>query len=159
VVDELVVRTTGTRRTYIEALMLFAEERGMAPAPAFARRRHLFRRIVLLSKETHMSMPRLLSALCVWAAAIGAGIWYTSEAFPLSATAAAPIAVEHASVVPVARVQRATTERVPEASSLIQYAYGSPTPAATAAATPTSGGHSPTDRTHPGGGPTRADGD
>jgi protein TonB len=95
VVDDLVVRTTGTRRSYIEALMLFAEERGLAPAPAFSRRQHLFRRIILLSKETHMSMPRLLSSLCVWAAAIGAGIWYGAGLFPLSAAAGSELPAVH----------------------------------------------------------------
>ena len=89
VVDELVVRTTGTRRTYIEALMLFSGERGLAPAPAFSRRQHLFRRIVLLSKDTRTSMPRLLSSVCAWAVAIGAGVWLAAERFPLSASAEA----------------------------------------------------------------------
>jgi protein TonB len=95
VVDELVVRTTGTRRTYIEALMLFAGEPGLAPAPAFSRRQHLFHRIILLSKETHMSMPRLLSSLCVWAAAIGAGIWSGAGLFPLSAAAGPELPAVH----------------------------------------------------------------
>ena len=52
VVDEQVVRITGARRTYIEALMAFAEASPIAPAAAFSRRRHLFRRILLISKRT-----------------------------------------------------------------------------------------------------------
>ena len=51
VVDELAVRLTGSRRAYIEALMLFADDAPLARATAFARRRHLFWRIVLISKE------------------------------------------------------------------------------------------------------------
>jgi beta-lactamase regulating signal transducer with metallopeptidase domain len=54
-VDELTVLATNRRRAYMEALLAFADETPLAPAAAFARRRHLFRRMVLLSKEGVMS--------------------------------------------------------------------------------------------------------
>ena len=59
VVDELTVLATSQRRAYMEALLVFAEIRRQAPAPAFARRRHLFRRMVLISKEAVMSSRRI----------------------------------------------------------------------------------------------------
>src|SRR5687767_13837046 len=49
--DHLAVLATGSRREYMEALLTFADGPSHAPAPAFARRPHLFHRIVLLSKE------------------------------------------------------------------------------------------------------------
>ena len=41
VVDELTVLTTGSRRTYVDALLAFADSSPSMAAPAFARRRHL----------------------------------------------------------------------------------------------------------------------
>jgi beta-lactamase regulating signal transducer with metallopeptidase domain len=48
-VDELTVLATGNRRGYIEALLAFADAGQVRPAAAFARRAHLFARIVELS--------------------------------------------------------------------------------------------------------------
>jgi protein TonB len=84
VVDEQVVRITGARRTYIEALMAFAEASPVAPAAAFSRRRHLFRRILLISRRTVVSSSRrqLLSGAAM-AVVLIAGSRYAVEAFPL----------------------------------------------------------------------------
>jgi beta-lactamase regulating signal transducer with metallopeptidase domain len=51
IVDELTVQATGDRRTYVEALLAFADTPGLSPAPAFAQRRQLFHRILNVSKE------------------------------------------------------------------------------------------------------------
>ena len=51
VVDELAMLATGTRRGYIEALAAFADETPLVPAAAFARRRHLFRRMRVIARE------------------------------------------------------------------------------------------------------------
>src|SRR5439155_986219 len=57
VVDELVVRETGRRRSYVRALLAFSDETPLAPAAAFAHRRHLFDRIMRLSKLDMPSQP------------------------------------------------------------------------------------------------------
>ena len=44
----------------IEALMAFSDDTPLAPAAAFARKRHLFRRMVLISKEAVMSSRRVV---------------------------------------------------------------------------------------------------
>jgi protein TonB len=83
VVDELAVLATGARRTYIQALLTFADETPMAPAAAFSRRRHLFRRIVLISKESAMSSRRVVISCAATAAVVLAGTWLGVGAFPL----------------------------------------------------------------------------
>jgi TonB family protein len=84
VVDELAVLATGSRRRYVEALLVFADESPLSPAAAFARRRHLFRRIVLLSKEVRMSSRRIVLSCSVMALVLAAGTWYAVRAFPLT---------------------------------------------------------------------------
>jgi TonB family protein len=83
-VDELTVLATNRRRAYMEALMAFADETPLAPAAAFARRRHLFRRMVLLSKEGVMSSKRVVLSAAVMAIVMAAGSWYAVGAFPLT---------------------------------------------------------------------------
>lgn len=91
-VDELVVLATGRRRAYMEALLAFAEAPGagggwrraaIAPVAAFARRRHLFHRIVLISKEAVMSSRQIV----LWSVAAGlvmsGATWFVVGAFPL----------------------------------------------------------------------------
>ena len=81
--DHLAVLATGSRRAYMEALLAFADGPSLAPAPAFARRPHLFHRIVLLSKENVMSSRRVVISGAALAALLVAGGWYASEAFPV----------------------------------------------------------------------------
>ena len=83
VVDELAVLLTGHRRTYVEALLAFAARTPLAPAPAFARRRHLFRRVMLISREVAMSSRRVVASCAVMALVVGFGSWYAVSAFPL----------------------------------------------------------------------------
>lgn len=83
-VDELTVLATNRRRAYMEALLAFADESPLAPAAAFARRRHLFRRMVLLSKEEGMSSKRVAASCLVAAVALLTGSWYAVSAFPLT---------------------------------------------------------------------------
>ena len=82
-IDHLAVLATGSRRAYMEALLAFADGPSLAPAPAFARRPHLFHRIVLLSKESVMSSRRVVISAAALAALLVAGGWYASEAFPV----------------------------------------------------------------------------
>jgi protein TonB len=96
VVDELAVLATGRRRAYVEALMSFADETSLAPVAAFAGRRQLFNRIVLLSKEAVMSSHRLVFTCGVLAAALAAGSWQAIRAFPLTAVPAAQVTLRTA---------------------------------------------------------------
>jgi TonB family protein len=86
VVDELTVLATSQRRAYIEALLVFADTPGRAPAAAFARRRHLFRRMVLISKETVMSSKRVLASMATMTAVVAASGWSAIAVFPLTQT-------------------------------------------------------------------------
>ena len=83
VVDELTVCVTGRRRTYLEALLAFADAAPFTSA-AFARRRHLFRRMTLISKEAVMSSRRIALSCAVLVFGVVAGSWYAVEAFPLA---------------------------------------------------------------------------
>ena len=97
VVDELTVLTTNSRRTYIEALLLFADEPGVYPATSFARRRHLFRRVLLISKEAVMSSKRVVASCAAMGAVVVLAGWYGVEAFPMTA---APPAAQRATPAP-----------------------------------------------------------
>jgi TonB family protein len=88
VVDELAILLTGRRKAYVEALLAFADSTSVLPIAAFARRRHLFRRIALVSKEDVMSSPRLVASCAAMALVVIPGTWYTVSALPLRATLA-----------------------------------------------------------------------
>jgi TonB family protein len=83
VVDELSILATNARRTYLDTLLAFADDTGLASPPAFSARRHLFYRVMLLSKEGGMSSIRVALASCVLTMALGAGAWSAVQAFPL----------------------------------------------------------------------------
>ena len=83
VVDEVAMLATGSRRGYIEALAAFADETPLVPAAAFARRRHLFRRMRLISREVGMSSRRIAWSCTVMALAVAVGSWSAVAAFPL----------------------------------------------------------------------------
>ena len=82
-VDELTVQATNQRRAYVEALLAFADAAPFAPSAAFGRRRHLFRRMTLISKEAFMSTRRIVVSGAVLVVGVVAGSWYAVEAFPL----------------------------------------------------------------------------
>jgi TonB family protein len=86
VVDELAILLTGRRKVYVEALLAFADATSIGPTAAFARRRHLFRRIALVSKENVMSSRRIVVTCAAMALIVGAGSLYAVSAFPLHGT-------------------------------------------------------------------------
>ena len=86
VVDDLTVRLTGSRRTYIEALMLFADSPLPVAAPAFGRPRHLFRRIRLISKERVMSTRRVVLSFVAVTSVVAVTSWSATSLFPLAAS-------------------------------------------------------------------------
>ena len=83
IVDELTVRATGDRHAYMQALLSFADSGGLSPAPAFARRRQLFHRILGVSKEKVMSRPRIVISTVALVAVVSAAIWSASSLFPI----------------------------------------------------------------------------
>jgi TonB family protein len=85
VVDELAIQLTGRRKTYVEALLTFSDATSVVPTAAFARRRHLFRRIALVSKESVMSSRRIVATCAAMALIVGTGCWFSVAAFPLRA--------------------------------------------------------------------------
>ena len=81
VVDELSILTTGSRRSYADALLTFADNARWFAVTAFARRRHLVQRLVLISKEAVMSARRVVATAAAVAVVVarrrlvfGAGI-------------------------------------------------------------------------------------
>jgi TonB family protein len=90
VVDELSVLLTVSRRSYVDALVAFVDRPPVFAAAAFARRRHLVRRIVLISKERAMSSRRLVASGAVLTAAVLFTGWYSVQAFPLTETVQMP---------------------------------------------------------------------
>jgi TonB family protein len=83
VVDELAILLTGRRKTYVEALFAFADTTSVVPTAAFARRRHLLRRIAIVSREDVMSSRRIVATCATMALIVGLGSWYAVSAFPL----------------------------------------------------------------------------
>jgi len=87
VVDELSILTTNARRAYLDTLLAFADDTGLRSTTAFSARRHLFHRVMLLSKEGTMSSARVAFASCLLAFALAGGTWKAVSAFPLHDTA------------------------------------------------------------------------
>lgn len=83
VVDELTILTTGSRRSYFNALLAYANESPLFAATAFARRKHLVNRLVLISKEAVMSARRVVVCCAVFATAVLSAGWYSVQAFPM----------------------------------------------------------------------------
>ena len=90
VVDELTVQLTNARKTYLEALLTFADRPTLFPATPFARRRHLFHRMLLISREAVMSSRRIVVSSAAMAAVLMATGLYASSAFPLKAVPVPP---------------------------------------------------------------------
>ena len=62
VVDELSILATNARKSYLEALLAFADEPAVYPAAPFIRRRQLFTRMLLISREAVMSSRRIVAS-------------------------------------------------------------------------------------------------
>ncbi len=100
--DHVAVLATGSRRDYMEALLAFADMPAARPAPAFARRAHLFHRIVLLSRrEAPMTSRRIGFSVALPAMLLLGGAWYSSEAFPLRPAAGGVMAAARQASQPV----------------------------------------------------------
>jgi TonB family protein len=105
VVDELSILATNARRTYLDTLLAFADDTGLGSSPAFSARRHLFHRVMLLSKEGAMSSSRIAVVSGALMVALGAGTWSAVHAFPLYG-AGVPAATAGAASAPQAQATR-----------------------------------------------------
>ena len=105
VVDELTVLLTNSRRGYIEALLAFADEPPLFAAAPFARRRHLFQRMLLISREAVMSSRRIVVSGAMLVIVLLATISMGAVSFPLATTA--PAAVKPATAAPPVAADRA----------------------------------------------------
>jgi TonB family protein len=85
VVDELSILFTNARRTYLDTLLTLADGSALSSSHPFSHRRHLFHRVMLLSKEGGMSPIRVMAASCVLAVALAGGALTGVRAFPLQA--------------------------------------------------------------------------
>lgn len=112
VVDELAILLTGRRKAYVEALLAFADATSVVPTAAFARRRHLFRRIALVSKENVMSSRRIVASCAAMALIVGMGSWYAVSAFPMHAASRSP-SERQLGPGPMERAARAVTPENP----------------------------------------------
>ncbi len=84
VVDELTLLVTGSRRHYLEALLAFADQPPLFAAAPFARRQHLYQRMLLLSKEAVMSSKRIVASCAGMALVLGLAGVSGVIAFPLA---------------------------------------------------------------------------
>jgi TonB family protein len=87
VVDGEVVRLTGARRAYLEALRDIALQPRRAAFPGlpfFHHRGHLRERVAQLSKEVSMSRPRLATLLTTCAGVLALTAFLGASSFPLS---------------------------------------------------------------------------
>ncbi len=116
VVDELTVQLTNARKAYLEALLVFADEPTLFPATPLARRRHLFQRMLLISREAVMSSKRVVSSLAGATAAVVAAGWYGVAAFPL--TAAPPVVTSGSSAAGTTAIVRGV-EQGPSGPSMV----------------------------------------
>jgi len=107
VVDELSILTTNERRAYLDTLLAFADNPGLASTPAFSARHQLFYRVMLLSKEENMSPLRIAAGSCVLIAALGVGSWGVVRAFPLASVVVVPQVAVHANEVRDAAIHQA----------------------------------------------------
>ncbi len=123
IVDELTVHATGDRRGYMQALLTFADSGGLRPAPAFARRRQLFHRILSVSKEKVMSRPRIVLSAAVLVAVVFSASWSASLLFPIvkaapQVTAERPNQSQIPVLSPAPQTTAANTQRETRAQSV-----------------------------------------
>jgi TonB family protein len=86
VIDSRVVRLTGARRPYVEALLAFADvERATAAAPAFSPRYHLKQRIASIVEEVSVKKSRLIVSFAGIALCVVAAGTLAIRTFPLQA--------------------------------------------------------------------------
>ena len=84
-VDELTVLLTHSRRSYLEALLAFADRPLIPAASPYAQLRHLSTRMLCVSKEAVMSPRRIVLSSAGLLAGVALAGWYVTAAVPLTA--------------------------------------------------------------------------
>jgi bla regulator protein blaR1 len=90
VVDGDVVRLTGARRAYLEALRAIALQprpAAVAALPFFHHRGHLRERVAQLSKEVSMSRPRIVTLITTCAGVLALTAFVGASSFPMLSSA------------------------------------------------------------------------
>ena len=124
VVDQLAVLTTGSRRRYIDALLLFTDARPPVAAPALAHRRHLVHRLVLLSREAAMSSKRIVAATALIVLIVLSTAGYGLLAFPFEQSTGADAGLGAGPGPVEARAQQITPENpIPRRTHSVQADY------------------------------------
>jgi TonB family protein len=116
VIDQLVLKTTGERKSYLEALLQTALARGrpeLTLAPLFLTKHHLTQRVALILTEVSMSRTRLAVSLAVVLALLSLTGKLATSAFPLESRRTEG---QQLALLPQARDTSATS--IPTASSL-----------------------------------------
>jgi beta-lactamase regulating signal transducer with metallopeptidase domain len=90
VVDALSVAISGSRRSYVDALLVFADRPALARAMPFAHRRHLVRRVAQLTQEVDMSRQRIAAGIAAASIVTVASAWMAAAVLPVR-TAARPV--------------------------------------------------------------------
>jgi TonB family protein len=98
VIDAEVVRFTGKRRAYLEALYSIAGGSRRLVAASLLNRSHMKQRVALLAKEVSMSKGRLLVTLTVLAGAMALVAGLGAAAFPIGSPAE-PAVVEESPIL------------------------------------------------------------
>jgi TonB family protein len=114
VVDELTLLVTGSRRHYLEALLAFADQPPLFAAAPFARRQHLYQRMLLLSKEAVMSSKRIVASCAGMGVVLALAGVSGVIAFPLRAATQGPLPQSGQTASPV-RDPRPEAPRPPTA--------------------------------------------
>ncbi len=102
VIDREVVRKTGLRRQYLDALWTMArasEGRALAPALFLLNRSDLFERVTLLAEEAHMSINRIIVVAIAAVVAVVAAGASAASLFPFTkaeAVASSPLSGDRA---------------------------------------------------------------
>ena len=119
-VDAETIQLTGDRRAYAQALLAFAEP-GRLPAavPSLVRRRHLSRRITLITQEVRMSTRHVTAALVAAAGLVSMATVTAMSRVPITTPGSEAAAIHAAQLAPVrpgngVSVPRVITERRPE---------------------------------------------
>ena len=86
VIDRLVLKTTGERKSYLDALLQIALARGrpeLTFAPLFLTKHHLTQRVALILTEVAMSRTRIATAVAVSCTLLALTGRLATRAFPL----------------------------------------------------------------------------
>ncbi len=92
-VDREVVRLTGNRQPYLDALLEFARTRGRpgaVPAPLFLKESHLVERVALLLKEVSMKRSTLIVHIVCMSLLLMGTVHFASGWFPLTGSPLSP---------------------------------------------------------------------